>query len=170
MFAAARRFYDRLEGVRDLLTDPTTTSVRLVVNPEKMVVAEARRTYTYLSLFGYRVDAVVANRLLPDDVERSRGSPSGRRSTPSTWQPSTEAFAPLPILPRRRWRPPSWSGSTALREFGAVVYGEPDPAARLHRGRTDAAPPSRRRVRAHRCSCRSSSVATSSSAGGATSW
>ena len=41
-----------------------------MVNPERMVIAEARRTYTYLSLFGYRVDAVVANRLLPDTVKR----------------------------------------------------------------------------------------------------
>ena len=68
VFAASRRFYDRLDGVRELLTDPDVTSVRLVVNPERMVIAEARRTYTYLSLFGYRVDAVVANRLLPADI------------------------------------------------------------------------------------------------------
>ena len=68
VFAATRRFYDRLEGVREILTDPATTSVRLVVNPERIVIAEARRTYTYLSLFGYRVDAVVANRLLPEAV------------------------------------------------------------------------------------------------------
>src|SRR4051812_14366529 len=68
VFAAARRLYERLDGVRELLTDAERTSVRLVVNPERMVIAEARRTYTYLSLFGYRVDAVVANRLLPDTV------------------------------------------------------------------------------------------------------
>ena len=53
----------------ELLADGERTSVRLVVNPERMVIAEARRTYTYLSLFGYRVDAVVANRLLPDAVD-----------------------------------------------------------------------------------------------------
>src|SRR3954467_3629459 len=64
VFGAARRFYDRLDGVRELLSDPEVCSVRLVVNPEKMVIAEARRTYTYLTLFGYRVDAVIANRLL----------------------------------------------------------------------------------------------------------
>ena len=63
-----QRFYDRLDGVRELLTDGRRASVRLVVNPERMVIAEARRTYTYLSLFGYHVDAVVANRLLPDEV------------------------------------------------------------------------------------------------------
>ena len=68
VFGASRKFYDRLDGVKELLADPDVTSVRLVVNPERMVIAEARRTYTYLSLFGYRVDAVVANRLLPDEI------------------------------------------------------------------------------------------------------
>jgi arsenite/tail-anchored protein-transporting ATPase len=68
VFGASRRFYDRLDGVKELLADASVTSVRLVVNPERMVIAEARRTYTYLSLFGYRVDAVVANRLLPDEI------------------------------------------------------------------------------------------------------
>ena len=68
VFGASRRFYDSLEGVKKVLTDPERTTVRLVMNAERMVIAEARRTYTYLSLFGYRVDAVIANRLLPDDV------------------------------------------------------------------------------------------------------
>src|SRR5699024_893162 len=68
VFGAGQRFYERLDGVQEVLADPEVTSIRLVVNPEKMVIAEARRTYTYLSLFGYRVDAVVVNRLLPDAV------------------------------------------------------------------------------------------------------
>ena len=68
VFGSARRFYDRLDGVRELLTDTERTSVRLVVNPERMVIAEARRTATYLALFGYGVDAVIANRLLPDSI------------------------------------------------------------------------------------------------------
>src|SRR5204863_723334 len=68
VFENVGAFYARLDGVREILTDPARSSVRLVVNPERMVIAEARRTYTYLSLFGYRVDAVIANRLLPDVV------------------------------------------------------------------------------------------------------
>src|SRR5919202_4331058 len=68
IFAAIERLHRNLDGVRQLLTNDRMSSVRLVVNPEKMVIAEARRTYTYLSLFGYRVDAVIANRLLPDAV------------------------------------------------------------------------------------------------------
>ncbi len=68
VFDAATRFLGQLEGVRELLTDGERASVRLVVNPERMVIAEARRTATYLNLFGYHLDAVIANRLLPDDV------------------------------------------------------------------------------------------------------
>jgi arsenite-transporting ATPase len=68
LFGAVDDLYRNLEGVRDILRDVTRTSVRLVVNAEKMVIAEARRTYTYLNLFGYHVDAVVVNRLLPEAV------------------------------------------------------------------------------------------------------
>ena len=68
IFAAIERLHRNLDGVRRILTNEKVSSVRLVVNPEAMVIAEARRTYTYLSLFGYRVDAVVANRIIPDTV------------------------------------------------------------------------------------------------------
>ncbi len=68
VFDAVARFYERLDGIRDLLSDPEVTTARLVMNPEKMVIAEARRTYTYLGLFGYGVDAAIVNRVLPDSV------------------------------------------------------------------------------------------------------
>src|SRR5688500_14003820 len=97
VYAAVRRFYDKLEGVRRVLIDPTTTSVRLVVNPERMVIAEAKRTFTYLNLFGYRVDAVVANRLLPDQVtdpyfDRWKDLQKGHL------QDINDSFSPVPIL------------------------------------------------------------------------
>ncbi len=63
---AVARLSDELAQVRTVLTDPGT-SVRLVLTPESVVVAEARRTLTSLSLFGYRVDSVVANRVFPSD-------------------------------------------------------------------------------------------------------
>ena len=112
VFAATSAFYDRLDGVREILTDPARTSVRLVVNPERMVIAEARRTYTYLSLFGYRVDAVVANRLLPDAVadpwfERVEG---GARRAPQGHRGGVRAGAGAA---GRRWRPRSRSASSA---------------------------------------------------------
>ncbi|MGH9119593.1 MAG: ArsA family ATPase [Acidimicrobiales bacterium] len=132
VFAATRRFYDRLEGVRDLLTDPKLTSVRLVVNPEKMVVAEARRTYTYLSLFGYRVDAVVANRLLPDDVS-DPWFDQWKAVHAEQLTSITAAFAPLPIL-RADLAATELVGVDRLRAFGANLYAGLDPASRLHRG------------------------------------
>ena len=98
VFGAIRRFYDRLDGVRDLLTDGDITSARLVVNPERMVVAEARRTYTYLSLFGYHVDAVIANRMLPDAISTIRGSTRWKATQAAHLDTIKDAFAPLPVL------------------------------------------------------------------------
>jgi arsenite-transporting ATPase len=66
VFAAAQRLADELAQVRSLLVDPASTSIRVVLTPEAMVVAEARRTLTALSLFGYRVDGIVANRVFPE--------------------------------------------------------------------------------------------------------
>jgi arsenite/tail-anchored protein-transporting ATPase len=132
VFAATERFYARLDGVRELLGDPERSSVRLVVNPERMVIAEARRTHTYLSLFGYRVDAVVANRLLPDAVsdpwfERWREVQTEHLTS------IEESFAPLPVL-RAELSPAELVGLRALSAFGAALYGELDPSARLHQG------------------------------------
>jgi arsenite-transporting ATPase len=132
VFGSASAFYERLDGVRELLTDTETTSVRLVVNPERLVVAEARRTHTYLSLFGYRVDAVVANRLLPDAVadpwfDRWKALHAEHLAT------IEEGFAPLPIL-RAELAPGELVGVDALRAFGDSLYGDADPAAVLHAG------------------------------------
>ena len=64
VFDAVERLHAELEEVRELLTGPDAT-VRLVLTPETVVVAEARRSLTTLSLFGYRVDGVIANRVFP---------------------------------------------------------------------------------------------------------
>ena len=68
VFDAVSRFYERLDGIREILSDTEVTTARLVMNPEKMVISEARRTYTYLGLFGYSVDSAIVNRVLPSDV------------------------------------------------------------------------------------------------------
>src|SRR6476469_2781156 len=62
---AVERLHAELAAAQNLLTDPARSSVRLVLTPEAVVVAEARRTLTSLSLYGYRVDGVVANRVFP---------------------------------------------------------------------------------------------------------
>ena len=132
VFGAGRRFYERLDGVKELLADPSITSVRLVVNPEKMVIAEARRTYTYLSLFGYRVDAVIANRLLPAGIDEPwfdqwKVSQAGHLAS------IEEGFAPLPIL-RVELAREELVGLERLRTFGEELYGDVDPTTVLHGG------------------------------------
>ena len=132
VFAAGRRFYDRLDGVREILTDPKCTSVRLVVNPERMVIAEARRTYTYLSLFGYRVDAVVANRLLPDDIT-DPWFKKWHELHAEHLATIESSFDPLPVL-RAPLAADELVGPDRLRDFATTVYGERDPASVLHEG------------------------------------
>ncbi|WP_436795606.1 ArsA family ATPase [Actinospongicola halichondriae] len=129
VFGAVERFYDRLDGVKEILTDREVTSARLVVNPERMVVAEARRTYTYLSLFGYAVDAVIANRLLPDEIE-DPWFESWKQRHLEHLETIEEGFAPLPIL-RASLAPHELVGIDRLREFGTVLYGDADPAERM---------------------------------------
>lgn len=132
VFGSAARFYDRLDGVRELLTDGDLTSVRLVVNPERMVVAEARRTHTYLSLFGYHVDAVVANRLLPDEITDPWFDEWKARHAEHLTS-ITEGFAPLPIL-TAELQPTELVGVDALDAFADHLYGDRDPATQLHPG------------------------------------
>ena len=129
VYDAVARFYEKLEGVRQVLTDPTTTSVRLVVNPERMVIAEAMRTFTYLNLFGYRVDSVVVNRLLPAEIsdpyfDRWKELQAEHLATIES------AFTPVPLL-KSHLRDRELIGSEALASIGEELYGEMDPAGVL---------------------------------------
>lgn len=63
------RTYNQLDEVREILSNREITSVRVVVNPEKMVVKEAQRSFTYLNLYNYSVDAVIINRVIPEQVK-----------------------------------------------------------------------------------------------------
>src|SRR5438034_8458206 len=132
VFAATRRFYDRLDGVRELLTDPARTGVRLVVNPERMVIAEARRTHTYLSLFGYRVDAVIANRLLPDAVT-DPWFKAWKETHAEHLAAIEDGFAPVPVL-RAELAADELVGADRLLPFAADLYRDLDPTAVLHTG------------------------------------
>lgn len=132
VFTAADNFYARLDGVKELLTDPSVCSARLVVNPERMVIAEARRTYTYLALFGYAVDGVVVNRVLPEAVQ-DPWFDHWKVVQAEHLATIDEAFAPLPVL-RAHLAAHEVVGEGPLRALAAEVYGSIDPAARLHDG------------------------------------
>ena len=129
LFEALLRLSDELASVRDLLADPAVTSVRLVLTPESVVAAEARRTFTALALYGYCVDLVIANRVFP------RGRDAFRQAWASAQQAQLaelrESFAGLPVreLPYRLAEP---VGVAELRAIADALYGVApgsDPAA-----------------------------------------
>jgi arsenite-transporting ATPase len=132
VFAATRRLYGRLDGVRSLLTDGQRSTIRLVVNPERLVIAEARRTATYLSLFGYQVDGVVANRLLPDAIA-DPWFKSWKETQAEHLTAIVEGFAPLPVL-RVELAADELIGLDRLRALGVDLYNDLDPTGILHRG------------------------------------
>jgi arsenite-transporting ATPase len=131
VFDAIERLHRNLDAVKKILTDEKMASVRLVVNLEKMVIAEARRTYTYLGLFGYRVDAVVVNRVLPPDVTDPY---FGKWKDIQAEHLITvhESFDPVPILSARLFDR-EMVGVTLLGEMGKEVYGDLDAADILYR-------------------------------------
>jgi arsenite-transporting ATPase len=125
VFTAAQSVFENVEGVKELMSKPEVTSARLVVNPEKMVIDEARRTYSYLGLFGYGVDGVVVNRVLPDLVEdpyfeRWRAIQKGHLDA------IDDAFAEVTRL-RLRLFDDEMVGVDRLRMMAAELYGDRDP-------------------------------------------
>jgi arsenite-transporting ATPase len=129
-FASVEKLHRNLEAVRKILIDEAVSSVRLVVNPEKMVIAEARRTYTYLSLFGYRVDAVVVNRIIPETVTDPY---FGKWKEIQAEHLATvhESFEPVPILTAKLFDQ-EMVGLELLGRMADEVYGDLDPTAILH--------------------------------------
>jgi len=120
VFSAAEGVFEGVEEVKALLSDQLVTSARLVVNPEKMVINEARRTYTYLSLFGYSVDGVVVNRVLPDSVTDPYFA--GWRDVQARHLETIDsAFEEVPIVPLRLFDQ-EMVGIDALRILGNELY------------------------------------------------
>lgn len=127
VFQAAETVFEGVEEVKALLSRSDVTSARLVVNPEKMVIDEARRTFTYLSLFGYGVDGVVVNRVLPDEVSDPYFS-RWRTIQKAHLDTVDEAFADVPRL-RLRLFDDEMVGLDRLRMMAAELYGDADPIA-----------------------------------------
>jgi arsenite-transporting ATPase len=124
-FGALQRFYQAVVGVEDILTDAGRASVRLVANAEKMVIAEARRAYTYLNLYDYRVDAIIVNRLLPDEVSDPYFE-KWRRAQVSHLALIEESFSPVPIFKARLFDREMY-GLEALAALAEDVFDDEDP-------------------------------------------
>jgi arsenite-transporting ATPase len=126
VFDAVERLHRDLEQVQQILSEKDST-VRLVLTPEAVVVAEARRSLTTLSLYGYRVDGVIANRVFPEgegDAWRE-GWVASQRAVLAEVQ---QSFAELPIW-RSEYRPGEPVGTDALASLAEAAYDGADPLA-----------------------------------------
>lgn len=126
VFAAIRSLILQLDRMHQLLADPQLSSVRLVLNPEKMVIKEAQRTFTYLNLYGYSTDLIVSNRIIPAAVADGYFS-AWKGSQERYGQLVEEAFSPLPIF-RVPLMDQEVVGSDMLRKMAQAIYGEQDPS------------------------------------------
>jgi arsenite-transporting ATPase len=129
-----KNLFDTLDKVRDLLTDPEIASIRLVVNPEKMVIKETQRTYTYLNLYGYATDAILCNRIIPDEVDDPYFAMWKARQRENI-EFIGEAFGGLKLL-----KAPMFGGEVtgfdALRVLADEIYGDANPIDQMATGQT----------------------------------
>src|SRR3974390_356056 len=121
-FANIRSLFEKLEGVDELMEDPYTTSVRLVTNPEKMVLRETQRAFVYFSLHGLTVETLIVNRLLPLEVKDTWFN-EWHTSQDAIVQEIDEYFAPVPVK-----KVPLFAhevlGKQRLEELARVLYAE----------------------------------------------
>jgi arsenite-transporting ATPase len=126
VFDAVERLHRDLEEVQQILTEKDS-SVRLVLTPETVVVAEARRSLTTLSLYGYRVDGVIANRVFPQgegDAWRQGWVDSQR----AVLEEVRQSFVDLPIW-LSDYQPGEPVGPDSLATFAEAAYDGDDPLA-----------------------------------------
>jgi arsenite-transporting ATPase len=118
--------------VHDLLSDPDNSSVRLVLNLEKMSIQEAQRSFTYFHLYGYPTDMVIANRVLP---AASGAYFDAWREAQARYLPMVEEqFGPVPVrtIP---FFDKEMVGLERLTELGSALFTDSDPSQFLYRGR-----------------------------------
>ena len=125
-FENLQELYAKLQGTDRLLADPKITTVRLVTNPEKIVLKETQRAFMYFCLYGLTVDAVIVNRILPGEVRDEFFA--AWKGTQERWvQTVEEFFSPVPVW-RLQLFPDEVLGIERLRALGRALYEKRDPA------------------------------------------
>ncbi len=129
VFADIERLSQNLIAMNEILRDRTRSTIRLVMNPDKMVIGEAMRTFTYLNLYGYLTDAVIVNRLFPDDVGEYFAG--WRRVQEEHLELVHSAFAPVPVLCAPYFEQ-EVVGPEMLDRLHAALFDDRDSGAVLH--------------------------------------
>ncbi len=133
-FGQVEQLFDTLDSVRKLLTDPEMSSIRLVINPEKMVIKETQRTYTYLNLYGYATDAILCNRIIPPEVVDPYFT-MAKAKQKENMAFIGEAFGELPLFKAPMFGQ-EVGGLETLRTLANELYGDKNPAEKMFDGRT----------------------------------
>lgn len=119
-------FYEQIDALGRILTDNTVSSVRLITNPEKMVIKESLRAQAYLSLYNIAVDMVVSNRIIPDEVVDPYFQ-YWKENQKLYRQEIIDNFSPLPVR-----EVPLFTreicGLATLEKLKELLYGDEDPS------------------------------------------
>lgn len=121
--------FTKLEKVQKIFANPDICSIRIVANPERMVIQEAKRAYTYLQLYGYNVDGVVVNRILPE--EKGGFFENYVASQKKYLQEIEESFHPIPIF-KVPHQGQEVFGLELLSSIGTAIYGDNNPTDVFH--------------------------------------
>ncbi len=131
VYADVERLVLNLIAMDEILRDRESCSIRLVMNPERMVVKEAQRTFTYLNLYGYLTDAVVVNRVFPEDVAGSYFG-AWREVQQEQIELVDQAFQPVPVL-KAPFFEQEVIGAPMLDRLAEAIFADADPKAMLYR-------------------------------------
>lgn len=132
VFATIKELILQLDRMHKLLSDTRKSSVRIVLNPEKMVIKESQRTFTYINLYGYSCDLIVSNRVLPDTVTDPYFV-ALKEAQARYGVMIHEAFTPVPIL-TAPFFDQEVVGAEMLRRMAEAIYGAADPARLFYEG------------------------------------
>ncbi|HKP51376.1 MAG TPA: TRC40/GET3/ArsA family transport-energizing ATPase [Chloroflexia bacterium] len=139
VFEAIKRLLMQLDRIHDLLADQDMTSVRVVLNAEKMVVKEAQRVYTYLALFGYSTDMIVCNRLFSAQIG-GHSMDNWRDIQKRNHKLVEECFTPVPIYDVPFFET-EVVGLEMLDKMGEAIFGDADPASVFFHGKVQTIEP-----------------------------
>ncbi len=132
VFASMDDLHSELHEMKAILSNRNISSMRLVVNPEKMVIKETQRTFTYLNLYGYITDLIICNRVIPDKVD-DRYFDSWKASQNKYFEVIKEVFAPIPILTIPLLEQEA-VGLPMLEAIADALYQEDDPTKFFFQG------------------------------------
>lgn len=126
IFAAMKNLTTQLAEMKEILSNGKETTIRLVVNPEKMVIKETQRAFTFFNLFGYAVDLIIVNRTIPAGV-RDKYFDYWKSIQSSYQQMIKDYFSPLPIFTLELFET-EITGIELLLKVAKKVYSSKDPA------------------------------------------